>query len=505
MMPMYSDPGRYRLLFAAVILVSSVLMLALWGRNLVNAGPPMAKPLENQSDQGTGLLCAYGVNVIQPIGNVDLSLLHAGWYLDYRAEDMPIIPNGMEYVLTVRLTQVGSNGYTYRLNGSNATIQTVADANPGAIWLISNEPDRRDYQDDIEPHVYATAYHDLYVAIKAADPTARVYAGTIVQPTPIRLQYLDLVLFHYLQNYGTPMPVDGWSIHNFILNEVSCDYDPTNCWGAEVPPGIDEPFGEIISVDDNANITVFQQRIIDFRQWMKARGYSHLPLTVSEYGVLMPADFGFPPAVVNQFMSATFDFMETAVDPQLGDPNDNFHLVQTWSWYSTGHTGDPYNGFLYEETGGMWVLSEMGENFRDYTAVIPDALDFYPSRLFADVAFSQGDPVTVTLKAQVANSGNLATATGPVTVRFYDGHPQAGGMPIGADQSVTLAGCGRNEVVQVVWPGVPPGAHEVYVVVDPEGSFIETNETNNITSQMILVATERAFLPLVSRPLVIVP
>ena len=36
-----------------------------------------------------------------------------------------------------------------------------------------------------------------------------------------------------------PMPVDGWSIHNFILPEVNCDFFPENCWGADVPPGID--------------------------------------------------------------------------------------------------------------------------------------------------------------------------------------------------------------------------------------------------------------------------
>jgi hypothetical protein len=494
----------YRLLFVIMFLGTLFAAVLFWG-NQVDARPlAAAQPLNHTVQGTTGLLCDYGVNVIQAIGNVDLAVLRAGWYIDYQASPDPPRPEGIEYALTIRLTQVGSDDYTYRLTDGGATITEAAAGNPGAMWLIGNEPDRRDWQDDIEPHVYAVAYHDLYQAIKTADPSARVYAGTIVQPTPIRLQYLDLVLYHYLENYGVPMPVDGWSIHNFILNEVSCDYSP-DCWGAEIPPGIDAPYGEIVAVEDNANIAMFQQRIINFRQWMKARGYGDLPLTVSEYGVLMPADYGFPADVVNEYMADTFDFMSTAVDPQTGDPNDNFHLVQTWSWYSTGGMGDEYNGYLFENVAGTWVLSEMGEQFRDYTAVIPPAIDFYPSRLFADPAFSQGEPVTVTLRARIANSGNLTEPTGPAAVRFYDGDPQAGGTQIGTDQMVILSGCGRNEVVSVTWPNVPPGAHEVYVVVDPDGDFGETNETNNVASQTILVATERQFLPLIARPLVIGP
>lgn len=50
------------------------------------------------------------------------------------------------------------------------------------------------------------------------------------------------------------MPVDGWSIHNFILNEVSCDYDPGNCWGAGIPPGINADVGEVLDVQDNDNM-----------------------------------------------------------------------------------------------------------------------------------------------------------------------------------------------------------------------------------------------------------
>ncbi len=480
-----------------------LVQLSLGWQKPVAADTAVSAPITNNSS-GSALLCQYGVNaIISPITLVDLGALRAGWYLDYRAQANPLKPNNIEYVLTVRLTQTGPDSYIYSLNSSNNDIQVVADGNPGAIWLIGNEPDRRDWQDDVEPAVYAKAYHDLYLAIKAADPSARIYAGTIVQPTPLRLLYLDLVLQSYLERYGMSMPVDGWSIHNFILNEVSCDYDPGNCWGAEIPPGIDAPYGDLVDIDENDSITRFQDRIIAFRQWMRARGYRDVPLTVSEYGVLMPADFGFPPSRVNDFKTNTFNFMNTAADLALGYPADNNRLVQTWSWYSTGNPGDPYNGYLFQQSGSSWVLSAMGIHYANHTAVIPEKIDFYPAKIFADPAFSQGEPVTVTLNTQIANSGNLATATGPVVVRFYDGDPQGGGVQIGADQTVTLAGCGRVAVVQVLWPNVPPGAHVVYVVVDEDGDFAEVNEANNIASQTILVATERTFLPVISRPLLV--
>ena len=83
--------------------------------------------------------------------------------------------------------------------------------------------------------------------------------------------------------------MDVWNIHNAILNEVSCDYDPGNCWGAGIPPGIGADFGEVRTIDDNDNMAIFTGQILAFRQWMADNGYAGYPLIVTEYGVLMPA------------------------------------------------------------------------------------------------------------------------------------------------------------------------------------------------------------------------
>jgi hypothetical protein len=97
-------------------------------------------------------------------------------------------------------------------------ITRSAAANPGALWLIGNEPDIV-WQDNATPEEYAHAYGILHAAIKKADPTARVAIGGVSQPTPLRLAYLDRVLAAYEAQFGADMPVDVWNIHAFVLRE----------------------------------------------------------------------------------------------------------------------------------------------------------------------------------------------------------------------------------------------------------------------------------------------
>ena len=262
--------------------------------------------------------------------------------------------------------------YSYTTYPSGSDLIAAINANPGADRFVGNEPDRRKFQDDMPPALYAIAYHEVYWKIKNIDPTAKIFAGSIVQPTPLRLKYLDLILKNYLEKYGMSMPVDGWSIHNFILNEASCDFyktpeglpDTTVCWGAEIPPDLTEIDGLRLSVDDNDSMALFKEQIVRFRRWMADRGYSNTPLYLSEYGVLMPPEFGFPPSRVNTFMTTTFDYLLNTVDPAIGYPADNHRLVQRLSWYSTTDTS--FNGYLFEKVSISlpYQLSEMGKELR---------------------------------------------------------------------------------------------------------------------------------------------
>jgi hypothetical protein len=81
------------------------------------------------------------------------------------------------------------------------------------------------------PELYAHACYELHHLIKNADPTALVAIGGVVQPTPLRLEYLDEVLAEYQGRHGMMTPVDVWNIHNMIVREKSCDTHPDDCWG----------------------------------------------------------------------------------------------------------------------------------------------------------------------------------------------------------------------------------------------------------------------------------
>ena len=436
-------------------------------------------------------LCRFGVNASATPNLAALSELRTGWYMNYVAATNPPLHNGMEYMPVIRIEPITSApGYQYWPTGA-ALVDTIA-GNPGAKWLIGNEPDSI-WQDNLQPATYARAYHELYHLIKSQDPAAQIIAGSIVQATEIRLLYLDEVLASYEQQFGQPLRADGWSIHNYILNEASCEKYPENCWGAEIPPGIDRDAGEILGFKDNTDVTRFIERIVRFRQWLVARGYSGQPLYLTEYGVLFWEDIvdedgnAFPPSRVNAFMEATYDYMLTAVDPVLGDPNDGYRLVQQWAWFSTIDT--TFNGTLFDPD--TYALTDIGAFFAEYTAAVRSTVDFYPREISiaSPAQISDGDPVTLTLQATVANGGNLAP---PIfaSVRFYDAHPQSGGMQIGSEQYVRLSGCGAHEQVSVQWSNVPSGTHEVYVKVAPSLGALEADPDNNLAVGQIFVATD---------------
>jgi hypothetical protein len=254
------------------------------------------------------------------------------------------------------------------------------------------------------------------------------------------------------------------------------------------------PFGEILDIDDNDRFDLFEERIYRFRTWLAHRGYRGIPLYLSEYGVLMWAEYGFPPSRVNQFMNQSFDLILNAKDNQLGDPNDDYRLVQRLSWYSDVDT--EFNGSLfYRETGQR---TPIGDNYAAYAATIPDKIDLYPARVVSSAPLYAGSPVTVTIQARIANSGNLQRPTIPFAVALYLGHPDSGGALLETQMvDPGLPGCGETAVVAFTWPDQLAGAYEVYIKVDPDNLISEVDKSNNLYQYTVLVPSEQIFLPIV--------
>jgi len=294
----------------------------------------------------------WGVGVaIGPISRYNVDPLRLGWYVDWRARADPPRPGGLEYVQMVRL----KDGV---LRPDAETLAAIARANPGSLWLIGNEPDVK-WQDNVEPAAYARLYHQAYTAIKGADPTARVAIGGVSQPTPLRMRYLEAVLAAYRDQFGAAMPIDVWNVHNFILREER------GSWGVDIPPGLPDDRGILYEIDDSGNLEAFRRQIWDFRRWMAAQGYGGWPLIVSEYGIPMPEDYGFPPERVVAFLRGTFEFFLTATDRALGDPADGYRLVQRWCWYSLDDTTYPTGRLFDPQTGAMTAV---GEGWADMVA-----------------------------------------------------------------------------------------------------------------------------------------
>jgi len=171
--------------------------------------------------------CRFGLTVANSLIGIDMTSLRAGAFLDW-GEIPPNIPAGMEYIHVLRvgetcdrlvyvedpvtkiwhwvwlkvdcasLTPPQKTPYQTTLDlitPPNPTLKSIIKTYPGGFWIIGNEPDTSygdPPQDDLTAEVYASRFFTIASRIRALDPTAKIGFGSIVQPTPIRLRYLDL-------------------------------------------------------------------------------------------------------------------------------------------------------------------------------------------------------------------------------------------------------------------------------------------------------------------------
>jgi hypothetical protein len=451
--------------------------------------------------------CRFGVG--GAIDGFDVASLNIGWYLDWSAQMSPTVPAGVEYVRVI-LLEATLSGVVFTPDTS--TLQSLATAHPGTIWLVSNEPDSP-FQDDILPEDYAQAYHRVHTLLKQFDPSARVGVGSLVQPTPLRFQYLDRFTAAYQQNFGERPPADVWSIHSYILREIDASdpeafpNGPYEVWGAFIPPGITVTRGVLYSYSDMFRADIFLQRLRDFREWMADNGYRNVPLYITEYGELFP----YPPYIagdpyldetgkaitemrVATFMTETFNTLLTAADLSIGYPADANRLVQRWLWYSVSDVS--FGGALFDPASR--VRRPLGDVWYTYTHSISPGVDLLAVSVIANppVLSDTGQLQTTTLEATISNIGNISL-TSPFTVSFYAGWPPTGTLIDRQVVAPPLDGCAATAEVSRTWSSLGPGAHPMYVEVDAGPMVSETSGLNNQAAGVFLVATHRAYLPAV--------
>jgi hypothetical protein len=430
----------------------------------------------------TDTACHFGIT--SPLGSegYDLSSLGAGSYLDWGAATNPSLPEGVEYIRVLRLRD---DVYADTL----ANLTGWVEANPGSVWMVGNEPDTTyGNQDSLLPEVYANRYYELATKIRFLDPTARIGFGSVVQPTPIRLRYLDRAWSELIAQAGSSPGasalIDFWSIHAFILNEQ------VYSWGTGVPPGFENDHGDaviITDLTDTYSIEIFQQRISAFRSWMAGKGEHDKPLWITEYGSLLPPID--PPGGPNYenvsdenttaFMLATFNFMLSATDDQTGLPGDGNQLVQRWFWYSLNDHRYNFGGTIFDPDNGN-LPTLVGENFINYQAANIDQPDLYPSGLSIAPISINPERILGNYQVSVVLGNNLFGDASCAQVWLYDGNPEDGGILIaGPIPSSAIQAANGMGVVEVLWIDVQPlTSHNLCVRIDSIG-VADTDPGNN--------------------------
>ena len=279
--------------------------------------------------------CSPSIDLTRPIGfglsskaDADewANELGAQWYFDWATKASRTSPQ-LEYWQTIRVNQ---NGYS----PSRDKIESIAKKYSGYTWIIGNEPDNS-LQDNTPPEKYAQIYHELYKLIKSKDRSAKIAIAGVSQPTPARLAYLSKVLESYEQMYNEKLPVDWWNIHAYVLREED------NSWGAGLPVGLSIKHGELYEIEQHGDISIFQQNLIVFRKWMKENGYQDKPLVVTEYGILLPEEFGYTQEIISDYLKRTSEWMLTYQDEEIGFSEDNYRLVQKFAWFSLSDPNFP--------------------------------------------------------------------------------------------------------------------------------------------------------------------
>lgn len=362
-----------------------------------------------QADVASDFDCRFGVTAPLGIVGYESKFDEAGACatLDWGSQRPASLPAEIEYLHVLR---VRDDLYP----GVLSNLDTLVPANPGAVWEIGNEPDTcYEQQDCVDPETYAARYQAIANQIRNLDATAEIGFGTIVQPTPLRLRYLErawleLVSLEGSQSNASAL-IDFWNVHSFILNEwpgewgtgvplgFTCDTDIGQCWDEGASPDCtanpdlcwapvhytNYPYNE---THDNS---IFNARVMNLRQWMADVGERAKPLWITEYGSLFPPiDPPGGPDLVNvsdqetaRFMLESFDFLLNAVDAGTGFPPDGNRLVQRWYWYSLNEYRYKFGGSLYDpDNGGAITL--VGTEFKEFVNFLADTPGVFRDGMF---------------------------------------------------------------------------------------------------------------------------
>ncbi|MEA3337833.1 MAG: hypothetical protein U9R25_18225 [Chloroflexota bacterium] len=236
-------------------------------------------------------------------------------------------------------------------------------------------------------------------------------------------------------------------------------------------------------LENHDNIAMIEQQIRDFRQWMADHGQRDKPLIHTEYGILMPEEFGFDYPRVSQFMLNSFDLLAgDFTDPDTGYPADGNRLLQEWFWFSLAI--EEFDGFINKS--GLFdpyttQIKALGEDFAGY--VVPRSND-YVDLAAASLTFTStwslfaSAPSWVQVEAGAVNKGTIDS--GSFYMNLVDGWTTVSSQwfsGLSARYSGNASGSTNHN-----WYPVSDGSNVLVLHVDGLGQVDEPCESNNYLS-----------------------
>jgi hypothetical protein len=193
---------------------------------------------------------------------------------------------------------------------------------PRSWWFVGNEPNDP-FQDNLSPAAYAAFYHQVVLTAQRS--------GSPIWLTPAGIanadwHWAEAFRTSYRQQFGRYPPVDGWNIHNYILEPDASQLD----------------------------VQTFRQRVLAFREWMARSGEGAKPLFLTEFGALFgdassgaqgPYQREDTPEEIIAFMDDVVSWMAAGDD------------VQAWAWFANDTRGQ-FHGDLFAAPGELSIFGQ---------------------------------------------------------------------------------------------------------------------------------------------------
>jgi hypothetical protein len=199
---------------------------------------------------------------------------------------------------------------------SGVTLTDTVRANPGAYWVLGNEPNAHPNKALlISAPDYADWYHTMSSLLHRNDPSAILLNGGLgaleVVGNPPQDEYAGEFVRTYRERYGERPPIDIWNIH--------------------VYPDRGRPPAQIVG---------------EFNAWRRTAGEDAYPLWITEFGYIRP---DMTEDIVIDYMRESIRAFQAAG-------------VERWFWY-IGHDGKTMHAYNLWDCSGN--LTRVGVTYRD--------------------------------------------------------------------------------------------------------------------------------------------